>query len=218
MANLPVIKINNALPTIQEAFTLQKQLIEKQFNSSRIFPDRLYETLEASLGFALDWYIKHPVAPLTVADLSRLSELASSLTAKTAKFYVDYNFEYDDAAVLPDLNAGTKTYVGQTYLTDGEGPVVRRRLVQYVPITSVNQDIESSIYAVYTNDVPYTFQSFRFVGLDSNQWGDVITAVEAAYTANYTIADLLYWEYADRASNWMTDQLAASRGLLLAAK
>jgi len=217
MANLPVIKINNALPTIQEAFTLQKQLIEKQFNSSRIFPDRLYEVVESSLGFALDWYIKHPVAPLTVADLSRLSELASSLTAKTAKFYVDYNFEYDDAAVLPDLNAGTKTYVGQTYLQD-DNVTVKRRLVQYVPITSVNQDIESSIYAVYTNDVPYTFQSFRFVGLDSNQWGDIIAAVEAAYIANYGIADLLYWEYASRDSNWMTDQLAASRGLLLAAK
>lgn len=213
MANLPTIKINNALPTIQEAFMLQKQLIEKQFNSSRVFPDRLYEVLESSLGFALDWYVKHSIAPLTFTQVARLTELASSPSAKTAKFYVDYNFEYDDTAVLPDINAGSKSYVGQTYLQDNN-VTLNRRLVQYVPITSVNQDIESSIYAVYNNDVPYTFQSFRFAGLDSNQWGDVIADVEAAYVASYGILDLLYWEYAERGSNWFVDQLAASKGLL----
>jgi hypothetical protein len=224
MANLPNLNLNNGTPTIADAQKLQKQLIEKQFNSTQVIPDKMYEYVECSMGYALDWYIRkraEMLTPLTNEELFRLSELASHLDlveggkkgVEKVKFYIDYNFDYNDANVLPDINANNKPYVGQTYLSD-DLVTFKRRLVVYQPITYVGQDIESSIVATYTNDTILTFQSFRVVGLDSHQWGDIITTLIATYLSEFTGLDLLTFTYGEVDSNWMTDQLKVSKGLL----
>ena len=211
MPNLPTLNVNNTLPTLADAQFLQRQLIEKLFNSSQVIPDRVYETITTSVSFALDWYINNTV--LTNAQLYRLSQLAVHPSVVEGEFIVDYNLDYSDIVTLPDINAN-KTYVAQTYLAD-DNVTMKRKLVVFTPITSVGQDIESSIQAEYNVDpVPLSFQSFRFVNLDSSQWGDIMTDVVASYVATFAAKDLLYFEYSDKDSNWMVEQLAASHKLL----